>query len=315
MAPGVGAAGIMGIALETTSGTYEAPEKFIPFESESLMYQQATVWRRPIRNSPGVIGAVDGNVHTEGEVNMECLTDVLVYFLHAARVNITKDEDTPGVGFHTYTFTPSPVAIPERTLSLTIVRNEQVFAYTGVVVSQFVFTTDDGILKFNVSLLGRDEDTESAPTPVWPTSTPYGAGSYDLQIPTSTQIFDADTFTFTVDDSGEPQFRLKNTGRGAEFIKFGEQTVSMTIERDFENRTDYEAYKALTAQSITLSAVKTEDEEEVSILFPASIKDSYEVSLSGQGDLVRASVSYQAVIDSEGKQYEISVITDEDIDV
>jgi hypothetical protein len=262
-----------------------------------------------------VIGAIKGNVHTEGDVNMEALTDIVTMFLHAARTTVVKQTDIPAAGFHTYTFTPSPAAIPTQTLSLTIRRNNDIFGYNGLVVGQFVFSVEDGVLKFNVSLLGRDEDEEAVMVPAWPESTPYGAGFYSLQIPTAAQIFDADTFTFTVDDSPEPQYRLKGAGsgeRGAQFIKFGEETVSMSIERDFDGRTDYEAYKELTAQSITLEAIKTANEQ-ISILFPASIKDTYEVPLSGQGDLVRASVSYQAVIDAAGKQYEITTVTDEDI--
>ena len=34
--PAIGASGILGIAPEAISGTYVAPTKFIPFDSESL---------------------------------------------------------------------------------------------------------------------------------------------------------------------------------------------------------------------------------------------------------------------------------------
>src|ERR1043166_1253023 len=39
-----------------TPGTYTAPTKFVPFMSESLTSTQATIWRRPIRQSADVIG-------------------------------------------------------------------------------------------------------------------------------------------------------------------------------------------------------------------------------------------------------------------
>jgi hypothetical protein len=71
---------------------------------------------------------------------------------------------------------------------------------------------------FNPTILGRDEASQTVPTATWATgvqATPFGAGKYNLQIPTVTQVFDSDSFEFSVDDSGEPQYRLKDTGRGA----------------------------------------------------------------------------------------------------
>lgn len=312
MAPGIGASGVMGLALETTPLTYEAPTKFFPFTSENLQYQQATNFRRPIRNTAGILGAVPGDVHTEGDINMEALTDVVPYFLLAARTAVTK---TGTSAPFTYDFVPTSSAVPDKTLSITIVRNGIVHGYTGLVVGSFTFTIEEGMLMFNVSLVGSDEEVQNAPTPTWTDSTPFGAGQFDLQIPTSTQVFDTDNFEFVVEDNAEPQYRLKNTGRGAQFVKFGEHTATLTVERDFEDRTDYDNYKALTAQSVTLMATKDGGDNAISLNLPASIKETYEVGLSGQGDLVRASVAYQAVLDATGKDYTISVTTSEDITV
>jgi hypothetical protein len=309
MAPGIGASGILGVALETVSGTYVAPTKFIPFESESLIYQQETIWRRPIRQSADVLGAVPGNVHTEGDIEMEALTDCLLYFLIAARHNINKT----GAGPYTYVFTPNALAIPTRTLSVTTVRNGVVFGYTGVVVSSFTFTIDDGVLKFNVSCIGRDEAVQAAPTPTWPTSTPYGAGSYDIQIPTATSVYDCDGFEFTVEHNAEPQFRLKGGGqRGAQFVKFGENNVTASTERDFDSRAEYDTYKALTAQAITLEMEKSASES-ITLNLPVAIRDSYEIAIGGQGDLVRASTEYMGVMDATGKSYELTVVTSENV--
>jgi hypothetical protein len=309
--PAIGASGILGIATEVTSGTYVAPEHFVPFENESLQYQQDTQWRRPIRNTPGVVGAVAGDVHTEGEIAMEALTDSVIRFLLASRCTVVK---TGASAPFTYTFTPAANAVPTKTLSIAIRRNNEVFGYTGCVVGSFTFSIENGMLKFSVNILGRDEATAAALTPVWDTQTPYGAGQYNLQVPTATQIFDADTFEFTSEDNAEAQFRLKNTGRGAQFISFGESSAELSLERDFETRADYDAFKALTAQSITMAATKGANES-IAIELPAAIKDSYEVSLGGQGDLVRASISYQGVIDSTGKHYEIVIVSESDIDV
>lgn len=293
----------------TSPGVYAAPTKFFPFNSESITTPQDTVFRRPIRQSADVIGAIPGNFHVEGELQLESLEDVVLYFLWASRTAIVKTGTPPN---YVYTITPTAAAVANKTLSLTFVRNGIVFGYTGVCLSSFTFGIDNGILSFNTSVQGRDEAVQTLPVPTWPSTTPFGAGQYNIEIPTGSAVLDTDTFEFTVEDNAEAQFRLKSTGRGAQFIKYGERTSTMTVERDFESRTDYDNYKALTAQSITLLATKGTNNQ-ISLLAPVAIKDTYEVGLSGQGDLVRASISYQNIIDGTGKSWQIVIKTQENI--
>jgi hypothetical protein len=288
-------------------GTYTAPTKYFPFNTESLKFDQATIWRRPIRQSVVVVGGVAGNVPITGVIEMEALEDVLIYFLLASRVSATKTGTTDKV----YTFDPTPNATPALSLSLTVVRNGIVFGYTGCVVSQFSFTPSDGLLMFNVSIIGSDEAVQSLPSPSYPTTVPTGAGQYEINI-AGTQVFDTDTFEFTVNDNAEPQFRLKDTGRGAQFVKFGERECTISMERDFFNRTDYDAFKALTSQLIFLRAEKSATNY-VQMNAPVAVKNTYEVGLSGQGDLVRASIEYMNVIDGSGNSYTVEVGTQQDI--
>ena len=312
MAVGIGASGVAGLAFETVPGTYVPPTKFFPFNSESLQYMQETNWRRPIRNSASIIGAVPGNVHIEGDIAMEALSDVVPFFLLAARTNVVK---TGAVAPYSYAFTPSPRATPARTLSITIVRNGVVFAYTGCVVGSFTFSIENGLLNFNVRILGSDEAVQSAPTAIWPTTTPFGAGQYSLEMPTGTPVEDMDTFSWAAEDNADAQYRLRSGGaRGAKFIKFGEHSSTLTVERDFETRADYDAFKALTAQSLTLTGTKGPNES-IELKLLAAIKDTYQVNLSGQGDLVRASISYQAVADATGNDYSATIKCAENITV
>lgn len=308
MPAGIGASGIAGLAIETVPGTYVAPTKFFPFNGEGLVTSQETVWRRPIRQSADILGAVPGNFHMEGDMSVEALEDVVLYFLAASRTNFVKSGTTPNF---IYTITPTSAGVANKTLSITLVRNNVVFGYTGVTTSSFTFGINDGLLTFDVSLMGRDEAVQSAPTPVWPTSTPYGAGMYSIEFPTGTPTTDTDTFEFSNEDNAEPQFRLKSTGRGADFIKYGERNATLSAEKDFITRVEYDAFKALTAQSVTITASKGTNNS-ISILAPVAIKDSYEVTAPGQGDLVRASISYQLVMDSTGKSWQIVLKTQED---
>jgi hypothetical protein len=294
----------------TTAGTYAPPTKFFPFLTESLKYVQGTNWRRPIRKSADIIGAVAGDVHIEGDVEIEGLEDVIPYFLYASRVAVVKSGSSPNFS---YVFTPTAAALPLRTLSITVERNTGVvFGYVGCVVSQFKFSITDGQLRLTVSIIGQDEASQSTPTPTFSTTVPFGAGQYDMQIPTSTSTFDVDTFEWTCNDNANPNYRLKNTGRGAQFVNFGERDLTLTCERDFDTRADYDAFKALTGQSVTLAASKGVNNA-VTLLTPVTIKDTYELGLGGQGDLVRANIQYQMPIDGTGKSFQITVATQENL--
>jgi hypothetical protein len=146
----------------------------------------------------------------------------------------------------------------------------------------------------------------------WPTTTPFGAGQYTVEIPTGSTITEVDTFEFQVEDNAEPQYRMKSTGRGATFVKFGEREVTTTVERDFQTRADYDAFKAMTAQSLSITASKGINNNIV-LTMPVSIKDTYEVNLSGQGDLVRASISYMNLVGPSTPSYTVVCKSQENI--
>lgn len=305
MTVGIGAGGILGFALESTPGTYVAPTKFVPINSESIKWMQETNWRRPIRQVAGVVGAVAGRGHVEGSIEMEAFEDVVPYFLDCARSSVVKTGSTN----YTYTCTPTAAAVPTKTMSITIVRNGVTFGYVGCIVSSFTFTVDNDLLMFNVNMQGTSEATQSTPTPSWVTTVPFGHGQYNIQIPTASQVFDCDGFEFTVEDNAEVQFRLKNTA-GSQFSSFGERSVQLSTERDFQNRTEYDAFKALTSDAITILATKGANNS-IQIDVPVAIKDTYEVGLSGQGELIRASVAWQGVTDGAGKDYQLTIKTQE----
>lgn len=311
MTVGIGAAGYVGVAVETVANTYTPPTLFVPVMSESLSYAQETQWRRPIRQTASITGAVDGDVRVEGDISMEAFGPVLPLLLQAARTSVTKLPATPATPPYTYEFIPTDDAVAAKTLSITVARNGEIFGYTGCVLGSFTFTVDAGRLMFNCTVLGSDEAEETAPTPTWDDMDVFGAGMYSIEIPTASQVFDADGFDFQVENNAEAQYRLKNTGRGAQFIKYGENNVTLAMERDFHNRDEYDAFKALTEQSITLKADNGSDS--VELLIPVAIKSEYTIGLSGQGDLIRAATSYNGVLDSEGKPYSITVGTDADL--
>lgn len=319
---GIGASGFVGIAIEGTPGVYTAPTKFFPLRTEGVNWTQGTAWRRVIRGTADVIGAVPGNGHVEGDLDIELLDDVLPYFLLCARGTVTKtgtdDPNTTTVENQapfTYEFIPTHQAVPTRTMSVTIVRNGEVFAFTGCTVGTQAYSVDDSMAVVTMSMIGREESSEALPVPTYnPDDQPFGAGTWSIEIPTLTQVFDTDNWSLNIDDGAEAQNRLQ-TSRGAAFVKFGERSVTESVERDFKDRVEYDQFKNLTEKSLT-TRLSQGTNRQVEFQVPTAIIDTYELGLSGVGDLVRGSITYQGVHDpSISGGYRIEVVTDEDITV
>src|SRR5262245_24104327 len=175
---------------------------------------------------------------------------MLPYFLHVSRSSVVK---SGAAGNFVYTYTPANMAtnsgLPKNGLSITIVRAGVVFGYVGCLVTGIEFSVDGAVPIVRFTIIGLDEANQTLPTPTWQTGTgdnPYGGNQWAIEIPTASAVFDVASFTFTVNDNGEPQFRLQNSTK-ARFIKFGEREVSLEVTRDFDGRTEYDAFKALTS--------------------------------------------------------------------
>lgn len=315
--PGLNAAGIVGIGVEATYGTGVVATKFIPVRSETLETNLDIIERRVIRNLAGLVGVVKGNMHVEGEIEFEVTHDTLPWFMVAGRTNVVKTGTTPNF---TYTVTPghSAMPLPGRSLSITVVRNGEVFRFVGCIVGGFNFSMDNGMLICSCSVVGINEATTSAPTPVWPTTTPFGPGQYSVEIPTGTPTgaFDSvglDSWSLEIDDSATPEFRMRGD-HGAEFARFGERSVSMSLQRDFLTRAEFDAFKLMTKQSITIEAEETA-QRSVTFLLPANYKGSYGLGLASQGDLTMADIEYTVTHDvALGlPEYTITILTSEDI--
>src|SRR3954462_9218480 len=305
-APGAPSGALPTSNTAITPNTYAAPTKFFRIRSEGLGFKQATQWRRTIGLSGDNQGAIAGNVNTEGDISMEAMHDVCPYFHLVSRASVVKT----GAGPYVYTITPTPDATARKTMSITIVRNGVIFGYTGCVVGSYNYTIDSGAVVVTWSIKGSDETTQTLPVPTFVDTPVFGAGMYEFQIPTPTVSTDISAFTFSVDDSAEPQFRFKNTGRGAQFMKFGERNVTCALTRDFQDRTDYDAWKALTGQTFQMTCAAGGNS--IVLTAPSMIKDTYELGLSAQGDLITASINYQMAYDNAtARAYQVVITTTE----
>jgi len=304
----VGALGIVGVAEEATPGTFTAATKFFAIKSESLKYEQATEWQETIRGISDVISAVPGNSHVQGDITMDLLPGVLPYFLRCSRNTLTV---TGTAAPYTYVSTPSHSAQPTKTMSISVLRNGQWFGYAGCVVSEMEMTIDGKLAEIKFVIVGRSEnDAIVAPTVSMDTADePFGAGQYDIQIPTATQVFDADKIVLTVNDAAKPEFRLQNAGTGPQYVLFGKRTVGLKVDRDFDEITDYNNFKTLTAGSITVQASQSANAS-VAVKLANTVAKTYDIgNLTGQATLVRSSIDYTGMYDpTTQKSYEFTVV-------
>lgn len=305
--PGIGASGVLGIAVETVSGTYLAPTKFVPFDSESIKWTQENTERRPIRNTAGLVGLIKGNGRVEGDITFDATLDIIVNFLRAARCTYVKTGTAPNFS---YVFTPTSQGVATNTLSITVVRNGVVSGYAGCVVGGFTLTVDNaGAFKMTVNIVGNTEAAVANPPSItWPTSVVFGAGMYQVQVPTGSTVQDISSFEFAVSDNAEAQNRIVNS-IGARFVKFGENSATIKLTRDFESRADLDKYKNVTTESV--SFIGTQGTHSINITTPVSYVTSYEYNLSSVGDLVTASMEYAGAINASGNSYTITIITSE----
>ena len=299
MTLGIGGTGYMGLAVEATLGTSVPPTKFFPIRSESLQLMEDKIYRTNIRGVADRSGAVKGYTHIEGDVVFEVTSDVLVYFLYAARMKPTK---TGAMAPFTYTFTGDHVANPstaagatnKKTLSLYVERDAFPRTYAGCSVGQLAFSLDNGLWVCTASIMGLTEATATHVAGTFTASDPYGPGENQIQVPTATVRADADSFTLTVNDNLTPAFRLNGQQTPA-YLVWGEREITAGLDIDYSALTDYNAFIAQTFQAITWKSINTAGTDEVDVLLNCAVTDSYQVNLGSLGDLTRAAVAYHGI--------------------
>lgn len=315
---GIGGSGLVGVGFETTYGTYAAPTKFIPVRSESLTHSEDKQVLTPIRGLATASKVKRGYTVEEGDIEFEVTSDTLPYIMYLARCAISK---TGAAAPFTYVFTPVSVVLPttaagvtaRKTATIYIERAGQVFAYLGCSVTSLSFTIDNGDLICTAHIMGLSLDTAQAPVAAtFATWEPYGPGTITVELPTGTERVDIDTFTIDIDESGEALNRIRGGGeRGPSYIRWGERTVSGSLDHDFLNMDEFNAFNNNSSRGLTVLAEHSANDS-VEIVLSSLITQSYPANLPSLGDLVRASVDFRAVYGGSS-EYQITVVSAEDI--
>lgn len=315
---GIAGSGLVGVGFETAYGTYAAPAKWLPVRSESMTDSEDKQVLTPIRGLAVASHVKRGYKVIEGDIEFEVTSDTLPYFLYAAR---TTPARTGATAPFTYTFTPSSVVLPttaagvatRKTLTVYVERAGQVFAYKGCSVTSITFSIDEGDLIATARLMGLELDTAQAVAvasfDAW---TPFGPGEISFALPNTTERIDADTFSIEINDNGEALNRIKDSGRGPSYIKWGEREVGGSFDHDFSDMSEYNAFNNNSSRTLRVVASHGVNDS-VTVDLSSLITTSYPVTLGGAlGDLVRASVDFRAVY-AGASEYTVTCVTAEDV--
>ena len=310
MAIGIGATGVLGLAIESSRGSHEASTKWVPIRSESITVSQEMNYRRNIRGIADPETPQVGNLTYEGDIEFEAYPDVLPYFFKAMRTSETKT----GAGDpYTYVYVPTHGALTTDSLSFYIERNGVRFGYAGVSVTGMAFTVTDGILICTATVSALAEAQPGSESDSYSNETPFYTGTFSVEIPDSSAVTDMDNFSWAVTEGGSVNHRLDGSTNPAS-ITMGERTTSCSMDRDFDSRTDLDLFEAATATSLTIICTHTATTRYLKLEMPVASMETYDVNLGGQGDIVRASINYTGSYSaSVTGGYRATVKTEEDI--
>jgi hypothetical protein len=320
MPVGLGGGGALGVAIETTNGTYATPTVWVPILSESFKYTENRYFSEQLRQQVMDSDVKQGFYHIEGDVVMEVDTHFLPYFMYASRHTTTKT----GAGPYTYKSVPNKTASVDaaviggaKTLSITVERNDVFWGYAGCVVGSYEFTITDGVLRVSLGMMGLSEDDTVGPfTPTWIAPDLLGADAHAVFVGTAavTPVFgsasdDFNGFTATMNHNPTAENRIRKD-RAASYIAFHKTDGTFNTELDFVDVTEYDKFVATTQAGIKLESTQGAVDfaaatDGTKVQFNRFAYETYDVDLPGMGDIVMAGVTGHALAITGGDAYEI----------
>jgi hypothetical protein len=323
MPAGLGGGGAVGLALETTSGTYAQPTVWVPIISESFRYVESRYFSPQLRQQVMVSDVKQGYYHIEGDITFEVDPNFFPYFMYMSRHTITKT----GTGPYVYKAVPNKVASltgavagGAKSASITVIRNDIEFGYAGCCVGQYEFTIEDGVLRCTMAMLGTQQiepATGTPHTPTWVNPDLLGADAHAIWVasdfgatPTFTSPSpDFNGITLTLNHNAAAQNRIVKN-RAATYISFGETEVGFTTELDFVNDTEYNNFINTTQRGIKLessdaASYTAATVDAVKVQLNRFAYETYDVGLPAMGDLIMAGVTGRGLSVAGGDSYEL----------
>jgi Phage tail tube protein len=320
MPVGLGGGGAVGVAIETTNGTFEDPTVWVPIISETFRYTENRYFSEQLRQQVMDSDVKQGFYHIEGDIVMEVDTHFLPYFQYASRHTTTKT----GTGPYVYKSVPNKTASVDaavtggaKTLSITAIRNDVLFGYAGCVVGSYAFEIVDGVLRVTLAMMGLSQEHPAGPyTPVWADPDLLGADAHAVFVGSAAAVptfgaasndFNGMTMTFNHNPTAENRIRKD---RAASYIAFHKTDVTFNTELDFVDATEYDKFVATTQAGIKMESTQgtgdfDTESDGTRLQINRFAYETYDVDLPGMGDIIMAGVTGHGLSVTGGDGYEI----------
>lgn len=160
----------LGVAEESTYGTYVAPTRFYEFVSEELSMEIEKIESESLRSGTYMLSTsrwAPGKINVEGDIEMELTYKAMgLWFKHMlGQVNTAQPDAVNAPSVYTHTFIPGdfPTGLTVQVGRTSVDGTTHAFSYLGCRVSEWEMeaAVEDPV-KMTVSLFGREEVTTEA---------------------------------------------------------------------------------------------------------------------------------------------------------
>ena len=308
--------GFLGISAQQSFGTATTSNAFIPFNSEALTTEVELLMESGIRNRLGEPPSHEGLETINGDITIEPDFVNIGHFIRGVFGSAVTSTTGAGSGTqYTHTFTPlvssdfdEKSAIPPYTV--TVHRDvTSAFRFTDSVFNTLALTLTAGQLtEMTVGVLARSTSIVSMGAASYISSafiSTWDVASISIAGAANT-IMENVTINFENQVEGVPF--LDGTKTIGKFKRTGWQMVRVSGTMDFENLSEYDAFKSQSERAlfITLDDTNVDSLNNLTIDIP---KIRYESLTIGIGGPERISVDFNArAIYDETSNYAIQMI-------
>lgn len=253
----------LGLAEETTWGTVVTPTRFLEFTTESLEKRNTIAASNGIRSGRryGGQGRRITRHDAGGSVGFEIATTGFgVLFEHLLGTAVTAQPDATGSPtVYEHTFTPGDLTGKSLTVQKGVEKPDQTvqaFTYPGSKVVSADFSIDqDGLLMGTLAFDAEQEETSTAlatASYTTPTVFTYSEGSLEVDDVVKANVRSVGSLQI-INNLLVQRFFLGNSGTKSEPINVPFDTISGSLDVEFQNTTDfYDLFAADTSAKLEL---------------------------------------------------------------
>ena len=311
-----GVFGFLGVSAQQSFGTATTSNEFIPFNSEAISTEVELLMESGIRARLGEPPSHEGMESVAGDIVVEPDFVNIGHFIKGVFGQAVNSTTGAGSGTqYTHTFTPlvsadfdEKCSVPPYTV--TVHRDvTSAFRFTDCVFNTLALTLTTGQLtEMTVGVIGRSTSIVSMGASSFVTSayvSTWNVASISIGGAANTIT---ENITITFDNQIEGYGLLDGTKTVAKMKRTGWQTVRISGTMDFENLSEYNAFKSQSNRAlfITLDDPNVTSLNNLTIDIPNLRYESFTVGIGGP-ERISADFSARAIYDPTSN-YAIQIV-------